>query len=350
MYFASDNWAGAAPEILESIREQAAGFADSYGVSPVDRAVEAQFNEVFEREVAVFFVGTGTAANALALASVNKPGGAVFCHRESHIVDDECGAVEFQTGGARLFQLDGPAGKLDPEALESSLARFMPGFVHAGQPMAVSVTQATEAGGVYSLEELRALSAIARKNGLPLHMDGARFANALVHLDVSPAEMTWRSGVDILSFGGTKNGCICAEALVFFDPAMAQNLPFMRKRAGHLFSKSRFFAAQFQAYLQGGLWLELARHANEMAARLRTGLAGSTNGREAWPTDGNEIFAVLTKRSANHLRSAGAVFYNWPKPHAVNLHVGEDEVLVRLVTSFATTVEHVDGFIGHLGA
>ena len=221
MYFASDNWAGAAPEILESIREQAAGFADSYGVSPVDRAVEAQFNEVFEREVAVFFVGTGTAANALALASVNKPGGAVFCHRESHIVDDECGAVEFQTGGARLFQLDGPAGKLDPEALESSLARFMPGFVHAGQPMAVSVTQATEAGGVYSLEELRALSAIARTNGLPLHMDGARFANALVHLDVSPAEMTWRSGVDILSFGGTKNGCICAEALVFFDPAMA---------------------------------------------------------------------------------------------------------------------------------
>jgi threonine aldolase len=347
MFFASDNWAGAAPEIVEAVVREAAGFAASYGVSDTDKAIEARFNELFEREVAVFFVATGTAANSLGLAAVGKPGGAVFCHREAHIVEDECGAVEFQTGGARLMQLDGPHGKLEPRTLQRAIDRLPPGFVHAGQPMAVSITQATEAGTVYSLDEIGEIAEICRDRDLPLHMDGSRFANALVRLDVPPAELTWRAGVDILSFGATKNGCICAEALVFFDPAMAADLAFMRKRAGHLFSKTRFVAAQFHAYFADGLWLKMARHANAMAARLRAGLAQAEDARLAWPTETNEVFAVFAKERAAALKAAGAVFYDWPPPHGVEID-GEAEALVRLVTSFATTPEEVDRFVEEL--
>jgi threonine aldolase len=344
MFFASDNWAGAAPPIVEAVAREAAGFASAYGVSDTDRAIEARFNELFEREVAVFFVATGTAANSLGLAAVNKPGGAIFCHREAHIVEDECGAVEFQTGGARLMQLDGPLGKLAPKTLERAIDRLPPGFVHAGQPMAVSLTQATEAGTVYSIDEIGEIAAICRRRGLPLHMDGSRFANALVHLEVPPAEMTWRAGIDILSFGATKNGCICAEALIFFDPAMAAELPFMRKRAGHLFSKTRFVAAQFHAYLADGLWLYMARHANAMADRLRQGLAQTEAARPAWPSQTNEVFAVLTKERAAALKAAGAFFHDWPVPHGVEID-GGGEQLVRLVASFATTEEEVDRFL-----
>lgn len=349
MFFASDNWAGAAPRIVDAVAREAAGFAAAYGVSDTDRAIEAKFNRLFGREVAVFFVATGTAANSLGLAAVNKPGGAIFCHREAHIVEDECGAVEFQTGGARLMQLDGPLGKLVPRTLERAIDRLPPGFVHAGQPMAVSITQATEAGTAYAIDEIEEIAGIAHRRGLPLHMDGSRFANALVHLDVSPAEMTWQAGVDILSFGATKNGCICAEALIFFDPAMAAQLPFMRKRAGHLFSKTRFVAAQFHAYLADGLWLELARHANYMADRLRDGLVQTKEARLAWPTQTNEVFAVLPKERAAALRAAGAFFHDWPSPHGVEID-GDGEALVRLVASFATSAEEVDRFLAALKA
>jgi len=349
MFFASDNWAGAAPEIVEAVVREAAGFAASYGVSDTDRAIEARFSELFEREVAVFFVATGTAANSLGLAAVGKPGGAVFCHREAHIVEDECGAVEFQTGGARLMQLDGPDGKLVPKVVERAIDRLPPGFVHAGQPMAVSITQATEAGTAYSIAEIEEIAGICRERRLPLHMDGSRFANALVHLGVSPAEMTWRAGIDILSFGATKNGCICAEALIFFDPSMAADLPFMRKRAGHLFSKTRFVAAQFHAYLEDGLWLAMARHANAMADRLRAGLAQAEEARLAWPTQTNEVFAILSKERAAALKRAGAVFYDWPPPHGLEIDGGA-EALVRLVTSFATKPEEVDRFLAALKA
>ena len=257
MFFASDNWAGAAPEIVEAVAREAARYGTAYGESEIDRAVERKFAEIFEREVAVFFVATGSAANALALASVNKPGGVIFCHSDSHIMVDECGGVEFLTGGARLAGVEGHAGRLDPQRVAAAIARFEPGFVHSGQPMAVSITQMSEAGTVYGIDQIRAISAIARERGLPLHMDGARFANALSHLVVSPAEMTWKAGVDVLSFGGTKNGCIGAEALVIFDPAKAAEAPYLRKRAGQLFSKSRFIAAQFDAYFRDGLWCGL---------------------------------------------------------------------------------------------
>ena len=229
MIFASDNWAGAADEIAESLQRHSGGFSPAYGESDLDKHLEQRFNELFEKEVAVFFVGTGTAANSLALSAVNRAGGFVLCHREAHLVEDECGAPEFFTSGARLAPIDGALGKMDPDALRRGLERFDPEFVHHGQPMAVSVTQATEAGTVYSCDEVSQIAEQSHAFGLPLHMDGARFANAMVQLAATPAEMTWKCGVDVLSFGGTKNGCWCAEALVFFDPEMANQLPFIRK-------------------------------------------------------------------------------------------------------------------------
>ena len=347
MNFASDNWAGAAPAIIDAIALEARRIGNPYGESPTDKAVGERFNEIFEREVAVFFVGTGSAANALSLASANRPGGVVFCHNASHILEDECGAVEYLTGGGRLLGLAGRDGKLDPEELRGAIGRYDPAFVHAGQPMAVSITQSTETGGIYELEEIRAVSNVAKMRGLPLHMDGARFANGLVSLGVTPAEMTWKSGVALLSFGGTKNGCVGAEAVVIFEPGLAAQFPYIRKRAGQLFSKSRFIAAQFDAYFRDGLWLELARHSNAMAERLRDGLRASPRAREAWPTRANEVFAVVAKSDAARLRGLGAAFYDWPT--AANLRLEADEILVRLVTSFATAAEELDRFTGELG-
>ncbi len=349
MIFASDNWAGVHPNIAQRLTEEASGFSAAYGSSELDHKIEQKFNDLFEREVAVFFVATGTAANALALAAVNRPGGVSFCHREAHMIEDECGAPEFFTHGARMAPVDGKNGKIDPQKLESEIARFPPDFVHAGQPMAVSITQATEIGTVYQTHEIAAISTVAKNHGLPLHMDGARFANALVALDLSPAEMTWKVGVDIISFGATKNGCWCAEVLVFTVPKMAQDLPFIRKRAAQLFSKTRFVACQFDAYLTGGLWLDLARHANCMAQRLEQGIVGSRKARLAWQTDANEVFCLLSRTDSNRLQRHGAIFHEWNAPRAKQNLAGDDEILVRLVTSFATELDHVNRFIELLG-
>ncbi|KJS14985.1 MAG: threonine aldolase [Hoeflea sp. BRH_c9] len=349
MIFTSDNWAGAHPAISASLSAHSTGFSAAYGASDLDRKVEQTFNTIFGREVAVFFVGTGTAANSLALSAVNRPGGVSFCHREAHVIADECGAPEFFSHGARLVPVDGADGKMDPAILETEIARFPAGFVHAGQPMAVTLTQATEAGTVYQPDEIRAISKIAKAHGLPLHMDGARFANALVALDLTPAQMTLDLGVDILSFGGTKNGCWCAEALVFLDPAMANQAAFIRKRAAHLFSKSRFIAAQFDAYFENDLWLDLARHSNTMADRLRTGISGSSRARLAWQSSANEIFPILSKSLSRELMAKGALFYEWTAPRAASHLVGADETMLRLVTSFATTEDQVDQFLECLG-
>jgi threonine aldolase len=264
-------------------------------------------------------------------------------------MEDECGGVEYLTGGARLIGLDGPVGKIDPENLGAAIDRFVPGFVHSGQPMAVSIAQQNEAGGIYAVDEIRAIASIARERGLPLHMDGARFANAVARLGLGPAEITWKAGVDILSFGASKNGCVAAEALVFFDPAAAREMPYLRKRAGQLFSKSRFIAAQFDAYFRDGLWLRLAGHANAMAGRLRSGLAASAKAREAWPTEGNEVFAVIPREDAERLRKVGGVFYDWPEPHGAPLGLAAHETVVRLVASFATQPGNVDRFLIELG-
>lgn len=349
MIFASDNWAGAHPIIARRLFDEASGFSIPYGASELDLAVEEKFNVLFEREVAVFFVGTGTAANSLALAAVNRPGGVSFCHREAHMIEDECGAPEFFTHGARLAPVDGENGKIDPHKLKAEINRFPPGFIHTGQPMAISITQATEIGTLYQPNEIQTISDIAKQKQLPLHMDGARLANALVALDLSPAELTWKLGVDIVSFGATKNGCWCAEALVFMQPEMAKDLPFIRKRAAQLFSKTRFIACQFDAYLQNNLWLELARHANLMGQYLQNGLLNSKNARLAWPAEANEIFCIIDQNRANQLKHQGAVFYEWNPPHSMQELLGENEILLRLVTSFATEQEQIDQFIDRLG-
>jgi threonine aldolase len=344
MFFASDNWAGAHPAINERLLKESTRFAAAYGTSDLDRAIEHRFNEIFERDVAVFFVATGTAANSLALASLAKPGGVTFAHSEAHVIEDECGAPDFFSG-MRMSPVDGALGKMDPSHLKSRIARYPQDAVHHGRATAVTMTQATEVGSIYTLPEIEAIATIAHDHGLPLHMDGARFANALVHLDASPAEMTWKRGVDVLSFGGTKNGCWCAEAIVFFDPAMASELPFLRKRSAQLFSKSRFIAAQFEAYLQDGLWLDLARHANAMADRLRAGLDASNSARQAWKTDSNEIFAVVPIETMKAAHEKGAKFYDWLEPKDMAQPVGEGERLIRLVTSFATEPQDVDAFL-----
>lgn len=344
MHFASDNWAGAHPTIAESLAQHAGGFAAAYGTSELDKKVEQRFNELFEREVAVYFVGTGTASNSLALASVNRPGGVTLCHREAHVIEDECGAPEYFTGGARLHPVDGANGRIDPANLRKELKRFNPAFIHAGQPMAVTFTQATEVGTLYSLDQIAELSSICKTHNLPLHMDGARFANALVSLDVSPAEMTWRQGVDIVSFGGTKNGCWCAEALVFMNPDRAKDLPFIRKRAAQLFSKTRFIAAQFDAYLQDDLWLDLARHSNKLAQKLATHIDASAQVRLAWKPQANEVFAIMKQTTYDRLQKAGVIFYDWNPPHSEADKISEGEIFTRFVTSFANTEAEVDQF------
>lgn len=344
MFFASDNWAGAHPNIAAGLSANAGGFSTAYGDGALDRAVYQRFSEIFEREVAVFFVATGTAANSLALTAYNKPGGISFAHRESHVIEDECGAPVYFSGGSRLREIDGALGKIDPHNLERTIGRFAPEIVHWGRPMAVSITQSTEVGTIYGLDEIETISVVAKQYSVPLHMDGARFANALVALDTTPAEMTWKRGVDILSFGGTKNGCWCAEAIVLFDLDRARELAFLRKRAAQLFSKSRFVAAQFEAYFKDGLWLDTARHANAMAARLAAAIEDSATAKLAWLPQANEVFAVIKKAEAERLQVAGAAFYDWHKPHGFDGHIGEDELLYRFVTSFATTADEVDRF------
>ena len=348
MNFASDNWAGAHPRIVEAVASEAGRFGAAYGDAETDRRAAALFDEVFETALSVFPVATGTAANALSIAALNRPGGFVLCHRESHAVEDECGAVEHLTGGARLFKLDGPAGKIAAADVAAALASFDPGFVHGGRPMAVSITQATEAGGVYSVGEVAEIAAVAHEAGLPLHMDGARIANALAATGASPADMTWRAGVDILSFGATKNGCIAADAIVVFDAARAADVPWLRMRAGHNFSKARFVSAQFEAYFADGLWMRMAGHAQTMADSLRAGLDASPVARQAWPTTSNEVFAILRRADAEALRLRGASFYDWHPPHGTESDLAAEECLVRLVASFATERSEVDAFLAHL--
>ena len=344
MQFSSDNWAGAHKAISAALASRAGGFVGAYGSSELDRSVNEQFNTVFGRKVAVFFVGTGTAANALAMTACNLAGGVVFAHSHSHVIEDECGAVEHFTGGARLHGVGGGFGKIDPDLLEKAISKYASGFVHGGRPMAVTITQASEAGTVYSLAEIAVISAICRKHRLPLHMDGARFANAMVSLGASAAQMTVEAGVDLVSFGGTKNGCWCAEALVVLDPKRFADLPYIQKRAAQLFSKTRFIASQFDAYFKDGLWLELAAHANAMAARLAGHAHASPHMRLAWQPQANEVFVVMKERMANSLLAKGAAFYPWTVPDNCPGQIIAGETLNRFVTSFATTKAEVDAF------
>ncbi len=341
MDFTSDNAAGAAPEILDALTRANDGTAASYGADDVTARLTRRFSELFECEVAVFPVVTGTAANALALAALTPSHGAVICHELAHVHVDECGAPEMFSGGAKLVPVGGASAKIDPHALAAALASLPAGVVHHVQPSALTITQSTEMGSVYSVSEIEALVDVARGRGLHVHMDGARFANALTALDLPPAAATWKAGIDIMSFGATKNGAIAAEAVLVFDPELAKDLSFRRKRAGHLLSKMRFLSAQLEAYLTDGLWLRLAAHANAMAARLASGLAGIAGINIHLAPQANEVFVRLPVALIKRLRERGARFHPWPMP-------GDDEHArtVRLVTSFQTTAAEIDRFLG----
>jgi threonine aldolase len=345
MNFASDNTAGVAPAILDAIARAAEGYALGYGGDAVTARVEERLAQVFEHEVAVFLVPTGTAANALALAQVTPPWGAVLCHGESHIATDECGATEFYGGGVKLIALAGEGCKVAPATLEAAFARGPWGGPHHVTAAALSLSQATEAGTIYRAAEIRRLAEIARGRGLAVHLDGARFANALVRTNVTPAELTWRAGVDVLSFGATKGGALGAEAVIFFDPARANGMQERRKRGGHLLSKHRFLAAQLDAYLTDDLWLDLARHANRMADRLVEGLAAAGI-KPVWPVEANEVFVPLGAEADRRLKGAGAMYYPWSTGSLpADLAIPRDATVVRLVTSFSTSEADVDRFV-----
>ncbi|MCB1446128.1 MAG: low specificity L-threonine aldolase [Rhizobiaceae bacterium] len=343
MFFASDNWAGAHPLIAESLLRSSGRYEIPYGEGEIDRRVERRLSELFERDVRVFLVGTGTAANALSLASQAKPASVIFCHPRAHVMH-EGGGVELMTNGGKLVPVRtaGPgASKIDPAALETAVAPFLALDPSMGNMVAVTLSQATEAGTVYTVGEIAELCAIAHASGLKVHMDGARFSNAVAALGVTPAEMTWKAGIDILSLGGTKNGCWCAEAVVFFDPDDARAVPVLRKRAGHLFSKSSFISAQFDRWLADDLWLSLARHANQMGETLAAAVRASSSLRLAWETGSNQLFVVMSDEKAAALRAAGATFHDWPAPDDFR-ELGPDEKIRRLIACFATTAEDVD--------
>jgi threonine aldolase len=341
MNFASDNTAPVAPAILDAIVKANAGFALGYGNDDWTRDVERRLAAVFEHEVAVFLVPTGTAANALALAQVTPPWGVVFCHADSHIATDECGAPEFFGAGLKLEGLPGDDGKIAAETLQTALAGYGGHSPHQMVAATLSITQASEAGTIYRTDEIARLSEIAHARALAVHMDGARFANALVRLNTTPAQMTWRSGVDVLSFGATKGGAMAAEAVVVFDPARSAFMGERRKRGGQLLSKHRFLAAQMAAYLAENYWLTLARHANAMADLLAQGLKAAGLG-PVWPVEANLVFVALPRALDAKLKAAGASYYVRPSG---NLDLGADRVLVRLVTSFATQEAEIERFV-----
>lgn len=339
MNFLSDNTAPAAPEMLAALARANEGVAGNYGDDRITRSLTEKLSALFEKEVAVFPVATGTAANALALATLTPHYGAVFCHEGAHIHVDECGAPEFFSQGAKLVPLKATHGKLTADTIKASLAHYQRGFVHHPQPWAISITEATELGTVYTPVEIEALARFAKSERLALHMDGARFANALAHLKCSPAEATWKVGVDALSFGFTKNGALAAEAVVFFDPARAADIAYRRKRAGHLFSKMRYLSAQIEALLEGGLWLKLAAHANAQAARLAEGLRQIPGTTLDQPVEANELFVRLASTAAmKSLEAAGAKFYEWEPPT-------NGRPLIRLVCAFSTTDAEVEAFL-----
>jgi threonine aldolase len=345
MDFRSDNVSRAHPAVMDAVVAANHGAAAAYGDDAWTARLARRFADVFEREVAVFPVSTGTAANALALAAFTPPWGTIFGHAGAHIAVAECGAPEMFSGGAHLTRLAGAAGKIEPDAVEAAI--FREGDVHANQPAAISISQASEIGTVYRPAEIGALAEAARRHRMILHVDGARFANALVSqtAGATPAQVTWQAGVDVLSFGATKNGCLGAEAIVLFpsprSQAIAAELGYRRKRAGHLVSKGRFLSAQLEAYLADDLWLANARHANAMARRLGDGLQRALGIAPHEAVESNQVFIALGTRVAAALRAAGFLFHDWP---------GIGDGGCRLVTSWETTTAEVDALTAAAGA
>jgi threonine aldolase len=334
--FRSDNTGCAAPEILDALVRANSGTALGYGADEWTARLQERFSELFETTVRVFPVATGTAANALALAATAPSWGLVFCSAAAHINTAEANAAGFFGGGLKLAPVAGEHGKIDADALAQTLAGFPPGQLHRGLPAAVSLTQASDLGAVYRLDEVRAVAEIAKSRGLKLHMDGARFANALARLQCSPADLAWRAGIDILSFGATKNGGGLCDAIVVFSPELADGLAVQLRRAGQVWSKMRFASAQLMAYIENGLWLRLAAASNRAAARIAAGIDGVAGLRLVAPVEANEIFLELPAGAMDALEAEGFQFYR------------RSATLARLVCRFDVTDAEADALVASL--
>lgn len=342
MFFASDNTGPVHPDVMAALAAANTGYAPGYGADALMDEVRERIRTVFEApEAAVYLVATGTAANSLALATLSDPWSTVFCSPVAHIQEDECNAPEFFSGGAKLTLVPG-GDRMTPEALRATIAGEETRGVHGPQRGPVSITNVTERGTVYSASDVAALCAVAREFDLPVHLDGARFANALVATNATPAEMTWRAGVDALSFGGTKNGCMGVEAVVFFDPKQAWEFELRRKRGAHLFSKHRYLSAQMAAYVTDDLWLRLARKANDGAARLAQGLKAAGAGFE-WEPQANMLFPSFPRRLHKALHEAGAQYYVWEGD--LDGSDPEEALTARLVCDWSVSDESIDSFL-----
>lgn len=345
MHFGSDNVVGASPKVLEALIAANSGAMASYGDDAIAKAVEEQFCAIFEREVSVFLMATGTAANGLALACLTPAWGEIFCHADAHVMTDECGGPEQWTGGAKITPLPGIGGKIAPETLKAALEAPRRG-IHSVKPVTLSLTNLTECGTSYSAREIAELCAIAKAHGLAVHLDGARFSNALVAGQASPAALTWKAGVDVLCLGATKNGALAAEAVIFFDKTLAETAHYRRMRGGHLISKGRLLSSQFTGWLSDDHWLDLARKANAAAARLARGMRTLPNLRLAWPVDGNELFVVMPETLEQKLLAQGFRFYRWRHDSMEPAQKpGAGEVLCRFVCSYQTQDMAIDQFI-----
>lgn len=338
MDFSSDTSAPAHPAILESLSRASSGMMGSYGSDEWTARAKSALCDVFETDLEVYFVSSGTAANALALSLICPPHGSILCHEEAHIERDERGAPEFFTGGGKLQLLPGAHGRIDPHALELALEYRNPSFVHETPAMALSVTNLTECGAAYSSDDVANLSALAHAHGLKVHLDGARFANALVSQSATPADMSWKAGVDVLSFGATKNGALGCEAIILFGEQRAafQELQIRAKRAGHMPAKMRYLSAQMCAYLENDLWLSLAGHANAAAKSLVNVLTEAGHDQFAHPTDGNEVFVRITDKVFNQLQQRGLKAYRWI------------DGSVRLVCNWSTSEESLSALESNL--
>jgi threonine aldolase len=340
--FRSDNESPAAPAILAALQEANRGGAWAYAEDQWSVRLDAAFSALFGTPTTVLPVSTGTVANSIALAAVTPPWGSVFCHRNAHILNDESGAPEFFGNGLRLVPVDGAEGRFTADALLRAVRATEGHGVHSYQASAVSLTQSTESGTVYQPDEIRALCDAAAGRGLATHLDGARFGNAVAALGCHPADVTWRAGIQLMSFGASKNGCMAAEALLIFDQALARTglernavrdrAERLRKRSGHLLSKMRYVSAQLLAYIEGGLWLELAAHANAQAARFAAAVARHGEASLEYPVEANEVFVRWSAEGFQRLEDAGVQFLTWP---------GHDD-LARFVFSHCTLVEETD--------
>lgn len=349
MIFASDNWAGACPQVQKALADLGQDIAPAYGGDELTAAVNTKLSEVFETPVESLMVATGSAANALALAQFAKPAGIALAHKHAHVMVDEYNGPERISPGLKILGLSGHGGKLTASALSEIIAQFPDGVSRQGRLTCLTLTQATELGQSYDPAEVSQLSAIAKQVGLGVHMDGARFANAIAYSGFSPADLTWRAGVDCLSLGFTKNGAWAADLLIFFNGQSSVEADYIRKQMGHNFSKPRFMAAQILAMLDDATWLNNAKHANQQAADLAAGLVASAKSSVPLMPQSNEVFAYFHADDIQRLQESGASFYPWPDEDIPDDFKQPDKTLMRLVCSFATRPQEVTTFLNQLG-